>query len=98
MRCGIFSPTFRTRDNRTALVRFLLHFAVFANRLDERTHPQVAHQHLVVARTVQAWFIRDYAISFVVMLEIVITASSVGHYSKIIFVRLVWRYFYERLG
>jgi hypothetical protein len=66
--------TFRTCDNRTALIRFFLYSAVLSNAFCERTHSQVAHEHPIVTGTVEARFIGDDAITFIIVLEVVVTA------------------------
>jgi hypothetical protein len=77
-----FLLTLRARDNRTTLIRFLLDRAVLSDALCEGTHSQVTHQHPVVACAVQARLIRDDAIAFFVMLEVVITAFHICGQSK----------------
>lgn len=66
--------TIGTRDDRTALVCPLLDRAVLTDRLRERAYPQVAHQHTVVAGAVQAGLVRHDAVSFAVVLEVVVTS------------------------
>lgn len=66
--------TLRARNDRTALVRPLLHGAVLTHSLREGTDPQVAHEHPLVARTVQTRLVRHYAVTLLVVLEVVVTS------------------------
>jgi hypothetical protein len=74
--------TFRTRDNRTTLIRLLLNCAVLSDALSEGTHSQVAHQHPVVAGAVEARLIGDDAITLLVMLVVVIATFHICGKSK----------------
>lgn len=62
-------------NHRTALVGLLLDGAVLTDCLGEGTHPQVAHEHTVVAGAVQAGFIRYYPVAFFVVQEIVVASG-----------------------
>lgn len=67
--------TFGARNNRTALILALFDHTVLTDRFRERTHAQIAHQHLVVARAVQAWLIRQDAIALAVVIVVVVAAQ-----------------------
>lgn len=69
--------TFRTSNNRAALVRLLFYFAVLTDSFRERTDSEVAHEHPVMASTIQTWLVRNYPVSFVIMLEIVVATSCI---------------------
>jgi hypothetical protein len=75
--------TFGASYNRTALIRSFLDFTVLTDRLGERAYSEIAHEHPVMASTIQTWFVRDYPVSFVVMLEVVVAAGRIG--DRIIF-------------
>lgn len=70
--------TFGTRDNRTALILALLDHAVLTDRFRERTHSQIAHEHLVVARAVQAWFVGQDAVALAVVIVVVVATERRG--------------------
>lgn len=62
-------------DDRTTLIRAFFNCAVLANRLGEGTNPQVTHQHSIVTRAVQAWFVRYDSIAFRIVLKIIVAPS-----------------------
>lgn len=67
--------TLRTRDNWTALVFALLHGTLFADGLGEGADTQIAHEHSVVASTVQAGLIRHDPVTLRVVVVIIIAAG-----------------------
>lgn len=66
--------TIWARDDGAALVRALLDRAVLADGLGERAYPEVAHQHAVVARAVEARLIRHDSVPLPVVLEVVVAS------------------------
>lgn len=66
--------TLRARDDRTTLVGPLLHGAVLTHSLSEGTDSQVTHEHPLVARTVQTRLVGHYAVTLLVVLEVVVTS------------------------
>ena len=71
-----FGRTLRAHDGRAALVVLLLDDAVLADGLDEGADVEVAHEHLVVARAVQARLVRHDLLALRVVLELVIAACN----------------------
>lgn len=67
--------TFGTRDNWAALIFALLHGTFFANWLCERAHAQIAHQHTVMASTVQTGLIRHNPVTLRIVIVIIIAAG-----------------------
>jgi len=65
--------TFRAGDGGTTLVRFLFYRTVLPNRFSERTNSEVAHEHGVVAGTVEAGLVGQDSIPFLVMRKHVVT-------------------------
>ena len=70
------SLTLRAHDGGAALVVPLLDGAVLADRLDEGADVEVAHEHLVVARAVQARLVRHDLFALRVVLELVIATCN----------------------
>lgn len=66
--------TVRASNYGTTLVRSLLHRAVLAYSLCERTDPQVAHQHSVMTGTVETGLVRHDSVALAVVLEIVVAS------------------------
>lgn len=66
--------TVRAGDDGAALVGPLLHGAVLADGLGEGAHAQVAHEHAVVARAVEARLVGHDAVALAVVLEVVVAA------------------------
>ena len=56
----------------------MLDDAVLADRLDEGADVEVAHEHLVVARAVQARLVRHDLLPLSVVLELVIAACNIS--------------------
>lgn len=67
--------TLRTRDNWTALIFALLHGTLFADGLREGADTQIAHQHTVMASTVQTGLIRHNPVTLRVVVVIIIAAG-----------------------
>ena len=74
---GIFERTFRTRYNRTALIRFLLDGAVLSYGFGEGAHSQVTHQHPIVTGAIQTWLICNDTISFFITLKVIVTSGDI---------------------
>lgn len=67
--------TLRTRDDWTALIFALLHGTLLADGLGEWTDAQIAHQHAVMASTVEAGLIRHDPVTLRVVVVIIIAAG-----------------------
>ena len=70
--------TLRAHDGGAALVVPVLDDAVLADGLDEGADVEVAHQHLVVARAVQARLVRHDLLALRVVLELVVAACNIS--------------------
>lgn len=70
----IVELTFGTCNDWTALILTFLHYAIMSNGLRERTYTQIAHEHLIVARTIQTGLICHDSIAFIVMIIVVVAA------------------------
>ena len=66
----------RAHDGGAALVVPVLDDAVLADGLDEGADVEVAHEHLVVARAVQARLVRHDLFALRVVLELVIATCN----------------------
>lgn len=66
--------TFRACNNRTALILSLLYDAILPNRLRERTNAQIAHQHSIMASTIETWLVGDYSVTLAIMIIVVVAA------------------------
>ena len=71
------SLTLRAHDGGAALVVPVLDDAVLADGLDEGADVEVAHQHLVVARAVQARLVRHDLLALRVVLELVVATCDI---------------------
>lgn len=80
---------FGTGDHRAALVLALLDCTVLADRLGEGTHAQIAHQHTVVASTVQAGLVRHDAVTLAVVVVVVVAARRFAIIFQVSLIALV---------
>lgn len=77
-RCGSESLTLRTRDDWAALIFALLHGTLLADGLGEGADAEIAHQHAVMASTVEAGLIRHDPVTLRVVVVIIIAAGLCG--------------------
>ena len=66
--------TWGARDCWAALIFSLLHDAVFPDWFYKGADPEEAHEHLVVAGTVEAGFVGHYLRPLVVVVVLVVTS------------------------